>query len=84
MPMAGDKNSTRPLVITSEILKGRVILPIALVLKDECFGKNYSRKLYYILLPYVFIVYAFKGQVHVFAGRVKIVSHSSCRTSAIL
>ena len=31
-----------------------------------------------------FIAYAFKGQVHVFAGRVKIVSHSSCRTSAIL
>ena len=31
-----------------------------------------------------FIVYAFKGQVHVFAGRVKIVSHSSCRTSATL
>ena len=31
-----------------------------------------------------FIVYAFKGQVHVFAGRVKIVNHSSCRTSAIL
>ena len=30
------------------------------------------------------IAYAFKGQVHVFAGRVKIVSHSSCRTSAIL
>ena len=30
-----------------------------------------------------FIAYAFKGQVHVFAGRVKIVSHSSCRTSAI-
>ena len=25
----------------------------------------------------------FKGQVHVFAGQVKIVSHSSCRTSAI-
>ena len=24
-----------------------------------------------------FIAYAFKGQVHVFAGRVKIVSHSS-------
>ena len=32
----------------------------------------------------LFIAYAFKGQVHVFAGRVKIVSHSSCRTSAIL
>ena len=31
-----------------------------------------------------FIAYAFKGQVCVFAGRVKIVSHSSCRTSAIL
>ena len=30
-----------------------------------------------------FIAYAFKGQVHVFAERVKIVSHSSCRTSAI-
>ena len=32
----------------------------------------------------LFIAYAFKGQVHVFAGRVKIVSHSSCRTSAKL
>ena len=31
-----------------------------------------------------FITYAFKGQVHVVAGPVKIVSHSSCRTSAIL
>ena len=31
-----------------------------------------------------FIAYAFKGQMHEFAGRVKIVSHSSCRTSAIL
>ena len=31
-----------------------------------------------------FIVYALKGQVHVFAGRVKIVSHSTCRTRAIL
>ena len=30
-----------------------------------------------------FIAYAFKGQVHKFAGRVKTVSHSSCRTSAI-
>ena len=32
----------------------------------------------------VFIAYTFKGQVHVFAGLVKIVSHSFCRTSAIL
>ena len=31
-----------------------------------------------------FIAYTFKGQVHVFARRVKIVSHSSCRTSTIL
>ena len=31
-----------------------------------------------------FIAYAFKGQVHVFAGQVKFVSHSSSRTSAIL
>ena len=31
-----------------------------------------------------FIAYAFKGQVHAFAGQLKIVSHSSCRTSAIL
>ena len=30
------------------------------------------------------IAYAFKGQVLVFAGQVKIVSHSFCRTSAIL
>ena len=31
-----------------------------------------------------FIAYAFKGQVHVFAGRVKIAGHSSSRISAIL
>ena len=31
-----------------------------------------------------FIAYHFKGQVHVFAALVKIVSDSSCRTSAIL
>ena len=37
---------------------------------------------YYSLM--FFIAYTFKGQVHVLAGRVKIVSHSSCRTSAIL
>ena len=30
-----------------------------------------------------FIAYTFKGQVHEFAGRVKIVSHLSCRTNAI-
>ena len=37
---------------------------------------------YYSLM--FFIEYAFKGQVRVFAGQVKIVSHSSCKTSAIL
>ena len=31
----------------------------------------------------VFIAYTFKGQVHVFVGQVKIVSHFSCRTNAI-
>ena len=30
-----------------------------------------------------FIAYAFKGYVHTFAGRVQVVSHSSCRTSEI-
>ena len=30
-----------------------------------------------------FIAYTFKGQVHVFAGGVKIESHLSCRTSTI-
>ena len=57
---ADDKNSTRPLVITSEIKKGQVIPPKALVLKDECFGKNYSRKSFYILLPYVFYCIRFE------------------------
>ena len=31
-----------------------------------------------------FTAYTFEGQVHVFAGRVKILSHLSCRTSATL
>ena len=44
--------------------------------------RNFISHITYYSLMF-FIVYAFKGQVHVFAGRVKIVSHSSCRTSAI-
>ena len=69
---------------TSEIWKGRANLPKVLILwMSACFGKNYSKS-YNILLPYVLFAYIFKGHVHVFAGRVKIVSHSSCRTSAIL
>ena len=39
-------------------------------------------KSYYSLV--FFIAYAFIGEVHVFAGKVKIVRLSSCRTSAIL
>ena len=31
-----------------------------------------------------FIAYTFKGKMHVFAGRMKIVNHWSCRTGAIL
>ena len=31
----------------------------------------------------IFIANAFKGHVHVFAGQVEVVCHSSCRTSAI-
>ena len=54
--------------------------PVGQVLWEE-----YSRKSNCILLPYVrFISNAFKGQVHVFAGQMKIVSHLSCMTSAIL
>ena len=41
-----------------------------------------SQLAYYTLM--FSIVYTFKGQVHVFAGQVEIVTLSSCRTSAIL
>ena len=34
------------------------------------------------ITPFMFFI-AFKGQVHVFAGCLKIVSHSSCRTIEI-
>ena len=40
-----------------------------------------SYRLYYSLM--FFIAYVTKGRGHVFAGQVKIVSRSSCRTSAI-
>ena len=50
---SGDKNSTCPLVITSEIKKEQAVLPKALVLQDECFRMNYLRKSYHILLTYV-------------------------------
>ena len=81
---AGDKISTRPLVIMSEIWKRRVILPKHSAYRTSALGKitRGSRITYYSLM--FFIAYTFKGQVHVFAGWVKIVSHSSCRTSTIL
>ena len=34
--------------------------------------------------PVFFTAYTFIGQLHVFAGQVKIINHSPCRTSAIL
>ena len=56
------------------------------LLKGE--GENMSVKLlshitYYSLIMF-FIAYTFKGQVLVFAGRVKIESHFSCKIRAIL
>ena len=77
---AGDKNSTRPPVITSEILKGQVILPKA----GQVLWEELLEEVILHITPLCSLKHAFKGQVHVFAGRVKIVSHSSCRTSTIL
>ena len=53
---------------------------IGFVLRGHCQNLLDDPRTYY---PYVLIAYTFKGQVHVFAGGVKIVSHSFCRTSAI-
>ena len=57
----------------SEILKGQVIL----FQRTSALGRftRGSHITYYSLM--FLIAYKFKGQVHVFAGRVKIVSHSS-------
>ena len=68
-PSQGTKN---PLVTKSEIQKGRVILPIALVLhhsRTSALGRitGGSHITYYTLM--FFIAYTFKGQVHVFAGQ---------------
>ena len=51
---------------------------------DKCLEKNYLRMSYYILLPCILHCVCFKAQVHVFGGRVEIVSHLSCRKSAIV
>ena len=45
--------------------------------------KNFLSHITYNSLMF-FIAYTFKGWVNVFAGHVKIISHSPCRTSAIL
>ena len=45
--------------------------------------RNFISHITYYSLMF-FIAYALKGQVHVFTGRVKNVSHSLCWTSAIL
>ena len=68
---------------TSEIQKGRVILPKHLSCRTSAL-RRITRSLitYYSLM--FFIAYAFKGQVHGFAGRVKSVNHSSCRASTKL
>ena len=53
----------------------------SLVLQDQCNIETFLSPDYLMF----FIAYAFKGHMHVFAGWVKIVSHSTCcRTSAIL
>ena len=82
---AGDKNSTHPLVITSEILERKSksyqsTRPVGRVIWEELL----KEVLLHITPLCSFIAYTFKGQVHVFAGQVKIESHSSCRISAIL
>ena len=63
----------------------RVMMDVQLerVYRTSAFERNTQgiRITYYSLM--FFIAYAFNGHVHVFAGRVKVVSHSSCRTSAI-
>ena len=56
---------------------------MTLVVDFWCKATKQTKTNKYYPLMFSF-AYAFKGQVHVFEGRVKIVSHSSCRTSAIL
>ena len=77
---SGDKISTGPLVNLERMSNySQSTHPVVSALGRITRGIHIT---YYSLM--FFIAYAFKGQVHVFAGRVKIVSHSSCRTSAIL
>ena len=55
--------------------------PVGRVLWEELL-EELRHIIYYSLI--IFFAYAFKRQVHVFSGQVKIVSYSSCRTCAIL
>ena len=76
---SGDKISTGPLVNLERMSNySQSTHPVVSALGRITRGIHIT---YYSLM--FFIVYAFKGQVHVFAGQVKILSHSSCRTSAI-
>ena len=57
--------------------------PVGRVYMTSALGKiTWGSCIIYCSLMF-FIAYAFKGHVHAFAGRVKVVSHSSCRSSAI-
>ena len=58
--------------------------PVGRVYRTSALGRiTWGSLITYSSLMF-FIAYAFNGHVHTFAGRVKVVSHSSCRTSAIL
>ena len=63
-----EKNSTRPLVTTSEIEKGQIILPKHSSCRTSALGRitRGSHITYYSLM--FFIAYTFNGQVPVFAG----------------
>ena len=78
---SGDKNSTRPRNYEWNLERvsnsSQSTHPIGRVLWKELLEEV-------ILHITPIIAYVFKGQVHVFAGRVKIVSHSSCRTGTML
>ena len=57
--------------------------PVGKVYRTSALGRiTWGSRITYFSLMF-FIACAFKGHVHAFAGRVKVVSHSSCRASAI-
>ena len=68
--MSYSSQSTRP---TGQVFREELLEDVILHITPLC-----------SLLHTLLKAYTFKGQVHVFAGQVKIVIHSSYRTSAIL